>query len=153
MYGKYEGKMTLSPSESAAGIDIKATMGRETVAFEDFPVRSIVASLVPAEMVDALMGVIGKVQYSIGYQAVVNGAKDGFVLEFDPQPLELSIAMSETLVSQVRVTVSASDKGAYTIGTKQLKFAIKATQVILNEALPLENFSELNFSFDLTRIP
>ncbi|MDR1380828.1 MAG: DUF4840 domain-containing protein [Tannerella sp.] len=160
VYGEYAGKMyvtAISPQMAAAaddpqtsGLDINATVKSDTVFFEDFPVQMIVASMVPAEMLDAIMGAIGKVQYKIGYKAALNETKDGFVLEADPKPLELTIPLSATEIQFVKVTVSATDKGDYSVGNKNLKFSIKANSVTVNET-PLPGFSELPFSFDLNK--
>ena len=80
VYGNYTGTMTFKTEEEVAneanesreteGIDVSATVKNDTVYFEDFPVRDLVASIVGEELADALVEAIGTVNYKVGYKAI-----------------------------------------------------------------------------------
>ncbi len=154
--GEYSGKMNVTvpvASSSETGqigsTDISATVKNDSVYFEDFPVKGFIASIVPAEQVDVILGVVGKVQYKVGYKATMNTAKDSIYMEFSPKPLELKVPMSAESILSVKVDIAAVDKGSYSIEKKNLKFAIQASSVTVNGEI-LEFHSSL-LSFDMNQ--
>lgn len=153
--GDYSGKMYVSAHTTYAaaateeGTDVDATVKNDTVYFKDFPVKDIVASIVPEEMVESIMEAIGKVEYGVGYKATMNTEKDSIFMEFSPKPLELKFSMGEAEMS-VKVDVSAAEKGSYSVEKKKMKFAITADEVTVNEE-PLVDFYKPQFSFDMNQ--
>ena len=111
VYGNYTGTMTFKTEEEVAneanesgetaGIAVSATVKNDTVYFENFPVRDLVASIVGEKLADALVEAIGTVNYKVGYKASMTTAKDSVYMEMSPKPLELSIPVdvAKTTVS------------------------------------------------------
>ncbi|MDR2916971.1 MAG: DUF4840 domain-containing protein [Tannerella sp.] len=155
--GEYSGKMYVaapvtyaseSKAEQTGGTDISATVKNDSVYFAKFPVDDIVKAIAPSELVEAIIGALGDVKYEIGYKATMNTAKDSVVMTFDPKPLELKISLSEN-TQEIKVDISATDKGSYSIDKKKLKFAINVDGVTINEE-PLKDFKS-QFSFDMNQ--
>lgn len=154
--GDYSGKMFVSvhtnetySTAAEQGTEIDATVKNDTVYFEDFPVRDIIASVVPEEMVEGIVEALGKVKYGVGYKATMNTEKDSIFMEFNPKPLELNFSMGESEMS-VKVDVSAAEKGNYSIEKKKMKFAIVADEVTVGDKL-IEDFYKPQFSFDMNQ--
>ena len=143
VYGNYAGTMTFKAEEVAAneagesgeteGIAVSATLKNDTVYFEDFPVRDLVASIVGDESADAIIEAIGTVNYKVGYKSSMTTAKDSVYMEMTPEPLELSIPVDEENTMAVSVEVSASDKANYEFETQNLNLTLKAEKVLVNE--------------------
>ena len=143
VYGNYAGTMTFKAEEVAAneagesgeteGIPVSATLKNDTVYFEDFPVRDLVASIVGDESADAIIEAIGTVNYKVGYKSSMTTAKDSVYMEMTPEPLELSIPVDEENTMAVSVEVSASDKANYEFETQNLNLTLKAEKVLVNE--------------------
>ena len=84
MYGAYEGKMLMTQGAAGEGTSlldgdeeqawtaIKATVNNDTIYFEDFPIRPIVAAIVgDSDAADAIVEAVGKVGYGMGKAAEV----------------------------------------------------------------------------------
>ena len=141
VYGNYTGTMTFkaeeavankaNESEEAEGIAVSATVKNDTVYFEDFPVRDLVASIVGEESVDALAEAIGTVNYKVGYKASMTTADE-----------ENTMAVS--------VEVSAADKANYEFETQNLNLKLKAEKVWVNEQeFPI--FPVTDLTFEMTK--
>lgn len=141
-WGEFKGKMQTRPvtpalafaSDAAAGADVAATVKNDTVYFESFPIKDLVASLVPEGNVEEIVKAIGEVKYEIGYKPALNAAQDSVLMAFDPKPLKIAVPMNETTTLAVEVTVSAMGKGGYELSSKNLEFDVKADKVTVNEA-------------------
>ena len=112
----------------------------DTVYFEDFPVRDLVASIVGEESADALVEAIGTVNYKVGYKASMTTAKDSVYMEVSPKPLELSIPVDEENTMAVSVEVSAADKANYEFETQNLNLKLKADKEIKTDRRICSNF-------------
>ena len=125
-------------------------MKNDTVYFEDFPVRDLVASIVGEESADALVEAIGTVNYKVGYKASMTTAKDSVYMEVSPKPLELSIPVDEENTMAVSVEVSAADKANYEFETQNLNLKLKAEKVWVNEQeFPI--FPVTDLTFEMTK--
>ena len=141
-WGKFKGKMQVLPvtpapalaNDAVLGTDVAATVKNDTVYFESFPIKDLVASLVPEESVEEIVKAIGDVKYKIGYEAALNAAQDSVYVTFDPKPLEIAVPMGEAATLAVEVTVSAMGKGSYELSSTNLEFDVKADKVKVNEA-------------------
>lgn len=141
-WGAFKGKMQVIPANPAPalandavlGTDVTATVKNDTVYFESFPIKDLVASLVPEGSVEEIVKAIGEVKYKIGYKAVLNAAQDSVYMTLDPKPLEIAVPMGETATLAVEVTVSAMGKGSYELSSRNLKLDVKADKVTVNEA-------------------
>ena len=160
VYGNYTGTMTFKTEEEVAneanesgeteGIAVSATVKNDTVYFEDFPVRDLVASIVGEELADALVEAIGTVNYKVGYKASMTTAKDSVYMEMSPKPLELSIPVDEENTMAVSVEVSAADKANYEFETQNLNLKLKAEKVWVNEQeFPI--FPVTDLTFEMTK--
>lgn len=160
VYGNYTGTMTFKAEEEVAneanesgeteGIAVSATVKNDTVYFEDFPVRDLVASIVGEESADALVEAIGTVNYKVGYKASMTTAKDSVYMEVSPKPLELSIPVDEENTMAVSVEVSAADKANYEFETQNLNLKLKAEKVWVNEQeFPI--FPVTDLTFEMTK--
>ena len=160
VYGNYTGTMTFKTEEEVAneanesgeteGIAVSATVKNDTVYFEDFPVRDLVASIVGEESADALVEAIGTVNYKVGYKASMTTAKDSVYMEMSPKPLELSIPMDEENTMAVSVEVSAADKANYEFETQNLNLKLKAEKVWVNEQ-EFPTFPVTDLTFEMTK--
>ena len=138
-----------NPSNQASCL-FSATVKNDTVYFEDFPVRDLVASIVGEESADALAEAIGTVNYKVGYKASMTTAKDSVYMEMSPKPLELSIPMDEENTMAVSVEVSAADKANYEFETQNLNLKLKAEKVWVNEQeFPI--FPVTDLTFEMTK--
>ena len=160
VYGNYTGTMTFKAEEEVAneanesgeteGIAVSATVKNDTVYFEDFPVRDLVASIVGEESADALVEAIGTVNYKVGYKASMTTAKDSVYMEVSPKPLELSIPVDEENTMAVSVEVSAADKANYEFETQNLNQKLKAEKVWVNEQ-EFPTFPVTDLTFEMTK--
>ena len=160
VYGNYTGTMTFKAEEEVAneanesgeteGIAVSATVKNDTVYFEDFPVRDLVASIVGEESADALVEAIGTVNYKVGYKASMTTAKDSVYMEVSPKPLELSIPVDEENTMAVSVEVSAADKANYEFETQNLNLKLKAEKVLVNEQ-EFPTFPVTDLTFEMTK--
>ena len=160
VYGNYTGTMTFKAEEEVAneanesgeteGIAVSATVKNDTVYFEDFPVRDLVASIVGEESADALVEAIGTVNYKVGYKASMTTAKDSVYMEVSPKPLELSIPVDEENTMAVSVEVSAADKANYEFETQNLNLKLKAEKVWVNEQ-EFPTFPVTDLTFEMTK--
>ena len=140
-WGEFKGKMQVLPvtpasalaNDAVLGTDVAATVKNDTVYFESFPIKDLVASLVPEESVEEIVKAIGDVKYKIGYEAALNAAQDSVYVTFDPKPLEIAVPMGEAATLAVEVTVSAIGKGSYELSSTKLEFDVKADKVTVNE--------------------
>lgn len=150
--GEYTGKMTFitlekEGEEENSGTDITATVKNDTIYFNDFPVKDIITSIVGEENSEAIIEAIGKVEYKIGYKAEMNEDKTEATMKLDPKPLTLKFSLTEETVTNIEVSVSATNNnGSYTFLTKDMKFEITADEVKVNdEVFPKFKKSLFNF--------
>lgn len=138
-WGDFKGKMqifSITPSLHSTGeqtgTEIAATVKNDTVYFNNFPVKDLVATLVPADQVEDIVKAIGEVKYKVGYKSALNAAKDSIYMEYDPKPLELKVPLNEQTVMDVKVMVSATSKGSYELSSTNYKFGVNAEKVTVN---------------------
>ncbi|MCD8182942.1 MAG: DUF4840 domain-containing protein [Bacteroides sp.] len=153
-WGAFKGTMLVVPINSGvnrtaeqAGTAIEATVKNDTVYFDDFAIKDLIASLVPEEeQVEAILKAIGPVKYKIGYKAALNAAKDSVYMTYDPKPLEITVPMSEEVTLDVKVDVTALAKGSYKLSSKNFKFGVKAESVTVG-GQPFPAFMPSTFNF------
>ena len=143
-------KMSLLEAAEAEGANVNATLKNDTVFFEDFPMEDIIALIVPEEQVSLIVAALGKVSYNIGYKASFNGAKDGVVMELAPKPLELFVSLDEENAISVKIDISATNKGAYSVKDKTLAFGIEVDKVTLNDEV-VEDFISPSITFNMSQ--
>lgn len=146
--GDYQGTMAYATGDAT----IEATVKTDSVYFADFPVSNIVGFFVEGEMLEIIQAILAsqKIAYTIGYTGAFDATKENIAMTFNPKPLELTIPLGEDVVQTIKVAVSATEKGNYSIANKKLTFGIKVTGVEVNgTALP--NISEFGFDFNLNK--
>lgn len=171
--GNYSGKMkTLYLSaqdlstgndgeESAQGVDISATIDKDSICFADFPIKDIVLSIVQDETTaDQIVEAVGQVSYKVGYKGTLNAAKDSVYFDTTTKPLKLAVQIpsaansEETQALVVEVSVDPVAGGAYSVEDSEVKFSLNVTEVKLGEGEnqePLPNFNGMTLNFDMTQ--
>lgn len=164
--GIYAGKMLATPilpeqqnaAEAPVSVDVTAKVEATDVVF---PVKDLIAAIVPAEMVEAITKAVGDATYKLPYTAKLNKDYTAIDLTFAPQPLELEIAFPPVVAptegeaeapkkTKVTVTISAEDAGVFTYEGKKLKLNMNIEKVMLGE-IPLTALTKLKLSFDLAQ--
>lgn len=164
--GNYTGKMetlylnTLADQnagedgETPQGVDITATIDKDSICFETFPIKDIVLSIVGDETTaDQIVEAVGQVDYKIGYTPTLSAAKDSILFTLDPKPLKLSVNIpgteeGESLPTAIEVKVQAAEGANYEGKTTALKFGFQASEVLIGEdQTPLEGFTPTTFDF------
>ena len=171
MYGAYEGKMLMtqeSAGEGTALFDgdeeqawtaIKATVNNDTIYFEDFPIRPIVAAIVgDSDAADAIVEAVGKVGYGIGYTPALAAAQDSISFAMNPKPLTLAVNLGgegdEAQTLAVEVQVEAPQTGGYSVEDGNMKFHFVVSEVFLGEGdnrVALPGFAPITFDMDLNQ--
>ena len=169
MFGDYTGKLIVtsqSPEgaadendETQEGTDITAHVDNDTIYFEKFPIKEIVASIVKDETIaDKIVEAVGDVNYEIGYNPTLTMHQDSIRLALAPRPLMLSVAIpnsqEETATLFVEVVVEAGKEAGYAIESANLKFDFTATEILLREGEeenPLPDFAPMTFQFDMNQ--
>lgn len=171
--GNYSGKMkTLYLSaqdlntgndgeESAQGVDITATIDKDSICFADFPIKDIVLSIVQDEtMADQIVKAVGQVSYKVGYEGTLNAAKDSVYFDTTTKPLKLAVQIpsatnsEETQTLVVEVSVDPVAGGAYSVEDSEVKFSLNVTEIKLGEGdqqVALPNFNGMTLNFDMTQ--
>lgn len=157
-WGEFKGDMlvnmvaqpTEAEGEAPEAIAVAATVKNDTIYFDAFPVSGLIASLVPADQVDALVEAIGEVSYKVGYKPALNADATQIEMTLDPKPLLLSIPLGEETVLSVEVTVSAAEKGSYVRASKALDFTFRADEVKL-DGKALDEIPALDFAFSMEK--
>lgn len=159
--GIYAGKMLATQqnaAEAPVGVDVTAKVEATDVVF---PVKDLIAAIVPAEMVEAITKAVGDATYKLPYTAKLNKDYTAIDLTFAPQPLELEIAFPPVVAptegeaeapkkTKVTVTISAEDAGVFTYEGKKLKLNMNIEKVMLGE-IPYPMTATLKLSFDLAQ--
>lgn len=159
VYGDYTGTMIskvaevtteADESEETEGIAIDATVRNDTVYFNDFPVRDLIASVVGEESADQIVEAIGTVSYKVGYKASMTAAQDSVYMEMSPKALELTLPVDEENTMTVSVEISAANKGNYEFETQNLNMELKAEKVLVNEQ-EFPTFPATDFIFEMKK--
>ncbi len=160
VYGDYTGGLTFDPGvnptegeegeEEINGIAVDATVRNDTVYFNDFPVRDVIASVVGEESADQIVEAIGTVSYKVGYKASMTAAKDSVYMEMSPKALELTLPVDEKNTTTVSVEISAANKGNYEFETQNLNMELKAEKVLVNEQ-EFPTFPATGFIFEMKK--
>lgn len=171
--GNYTGKMktlylnTLADQnagedgETPQGVDITATIDKDSICFETFPIKDIVLSIVQDEtMADQIVEAVGQVSYKVGYKGTLNAAKDSVYFDTTTKPLKLAVQIpsatnsEETQTLVVEVSVDPVAGGAYSVEDSEVKFSLNVTEIKLGEGEsqePLPNFNGMTLNFDMTQ--
>lgn len=154
IYG-YNANFSLEPEQVLAdempeATSVAATVKNDTVYFNNFPIRDLVATLVPEDQVDDIVEAIGEVKYKIGYEAMLSEAKDSIYMTYDPKPMELTVPLSEDATIAVKVKVSATQKGSYELSSKNYKFEIEADEVTVDDE-PFDKFPVSLVKFEMKK--
>lgn len=160
VYGDYTGELTFDPGvnptegeegeEETNGIAIDATVRNDTVYFNDFPVRDVIASVVGEESADQIVEAIGTVSYKVGYKASMTAAKDSVYMEMSPKALELALPVDEKNTMTISVEISAANKGDYEFETQNLNMELKAEKVLVDEQ-EFPTFPATGFIFEMKK--
>ena len=135
-------------AEAAEGISIGATVKNDTVYFDDFLVRDIMELIMPEEQLDQVVKALGKVKYKMGYSAEFNGVKDNIIMNFTPDPLELTVSLDEDDSFTVNIDISAAGKGTYVLEDKKLTFELSIDKVMINDE-ELDDLIEPSLKYSL----
>lgn len=171
MQGNYTGKMKtlyLDPQadqeagegeETPQGIDITATIDKDSICFDKFPIKDIVLSIVQDEtLAGQIVEAVGDVTYKVGYEATLNAAKDSVYFDTTPKPLKLAVQMpsategEETQPLLVEVSVDPVAGGAYSVEDSEIEFKLNVTEIKLGEGegqITLPNFNGMTLDFDM----
>lgn len=171
--GNYTGKMqTLYLSaqdlntgndgeDTPQGVDITATIDKDSICFENFPIKDIVLSIVKDEtMADQIVEAVGQVSYKVGYKGTLNAAKDSVHFSTATKPLKLAVQIpsatnsEETQALVVEVSVDPVAGGAYSVEDSEVKFSLNVTEIKLGEGdqqVALPNFNGMTLNFDMTQ--
>lgn len=158
--GDYTGTMSIpvvAPSEdngteegSQTGTEIKAAKVTATdIEFTDFPIRDLVAAIVGEGNADAIVNLVGQVDYKIPYTATVNEDKAGISLELAPEVLKITAGEGENALN-VEVTINAKGTGEYTVESKNLVFSLTAAEVTV-AGDKFDKFEAMDIDFNLTK--
>lgn len=173
MFGQYAGKMSVQSAglagedgtdggeEEPAGTDVSATVDRDTVFFEQFPIRDVVLAVVKDEaLADRIVEAVGNVSYQIGYEPTLTANKDSVYFVLHPEALKLAVSLpaaaegEEAQPLQIEVKVEAAGQADYAVETGRARFGLTATEVLLGEGedqTPLDGFSPIGLSFDMNQ--
>lgn len=171
--GNYTGKMqTLYLSaqdlntgndgeDTPQGVDITATIDKDSICFENFPIKDIVLSIVKDEtMADQIVEAVGQVSYKVGYKGTLNAAKDSVYFDTTTKPLKLAVQIpsaansEETQALVVEVSVDPVPGGAYSVEDSEVEFSLNVTEVKLGEGeeqTTLPDFNGMTLDFDMTQ--
>lgn len=171
--GNYTGKMktlylnTLADQnagedgETPQGVDITATIDKDSICFEAFPIKDIVLSIVQDETTaDQIVEAVGQVSYKVGYEGTLNAAKDSVYFDTTTKPLKLAVQIpsatnsEETQTLVVEVSVDPVAGGAYSVEDSEVKFSLNVTEIKLGEGdqqVALPNFNGMTLNFDMTQ--
>ena len=171
--GNYTGKMktlylnTLADQnagedgETPQGVDITATIDKDSICFEAFPIKDIVLSIVQDETTaDQIVEAVGQVSYKVGYEGTLNAAKDSVYFDTTTKPLKLAVQIpaatnsEETQALVVEVSVDPVPGGAYSVEDSEMKFSLNVTEIKLGEGdqqVALPNFNGMTLNFDMTQ--
>lgn len=158
VYGTYKGKVAVlsvlnrAESETPSALEVAAKVNNDTIYFEDFPVKDIVA-VVEGENAASIVESIGKVNFKVGYKSKLNEAQDSIALTLDPKPMQFAYKVGEGEDAEekkvsVSIVIPEDEKSAYS--AKILKFNLTATEVLVNE-VAVEPFNPLYYNFNLNK--
>lgn len=168
VWGEYTGNVLVSPLEKEEGNEdnkgtaVSAKIENDTIAFEDFPIKDIVLSIVnDEEAADKIVEAVGKISYKIGYKPAITEQKDTVNLTLDPKPLELTINIpagnegeTSTLLVKANVEAGGEDDN-YSVETNNIKFNFVVKEVLIGikdtEMTPVGNFTPSLFDFDMDK--
>lgn len=162
--GEYAGTMQIvevqptegeGEEETPADTQLEATVTKDAVEFEDFPIHSLIAAVLgdegTDEVIDGIIEKVGPVSYSLPYTAAMSEDKASVQMTLKPEVLNLTISDDdpETDDLTIAVTISAVDEGAYTLESEALRFHLAVDQIQLGDGEPFS--VSLNLAFDLAK--
>lgn len=162
--GEYAGTMQIvekqpkegeGNSETPADTQLDATVTKDAIEFEEFPIRSLIAAIMgdagTDEVIDGIIEAVGPVSYTLPYTAVMS--EDNASVQMTLQPEVLNIVMRdddpETDDLTIAVTISAVGENTYTLESKTLRFHLGVNQIQLGDGEPIP--TDLNLDFKLTK--
>lgn len=168
VWGNFTGNVLMVPiekeEEGNEGLTVMAKVENDTIAFDDFPIKDIILSIVnDEETANKIVEAVGKVNYKIGYKPELSEQKDIVGLTLDPKPLELSVNLPSgnedevtTLLVKANIvatgTTGASD--FYVVESMNLKFKFIMKEVLIGskdtDMVTVEGFVPSLFDFNMT---
>lgn len=165
--GEYTGTMNIlnvAPSEgesteTPSGTELSANVTADAIEFEDFPIRDLAVKVLGTEEgVDAIVEAIGKVSYSIPYEASLSEDKASVNLTLSPKNLTLSYtpetptgkAEGESIDIEVEITTAGEASDVYDVESENLSFEISVASVKIG-GTPVEDFTAFSLHFDMTK--
>lgn len=160
--GEYDGTMSIAQEDNDSlpePAELAATVTAEQIVFEALPVRGMIEMLMPdadQAAIDGIVETLGDIEYTIPYTAAAN--ENGTAIELALAPAKLTLQMGtaesaalfadEPLV--IEVSVTAADKGLYTIESSKLALGLNVDAVTVGgEELP--DFESFSLEFEMTK--
>lgn len=159
--GSYSGTMQLveaqpkegNEGEEPVGTELEATVTKDAVEFENFPIRSLVAAVLGEsgtdDVIDGIIEAVGPVGYTIPYTATINEDKTIVRMALNPEVLNITMGDPEAGGLTIAVTISAGSDGIYNLESKTLQFPLSVDKIQLGDGEPFS--APLHLAFDLIK--
>lgn len=159
--GSYLGTMQIveaqpkegSEGEEPVGTELEATVTKDAVEFENFPIRSLIAAVLGEsgtdEVIDAIIEAVGPVGYTIPYTATINEDKTIVRMALEPEVLNITMGDPETDGLSIAVTISTKSDAVYNLESKMLQFPLSVSEIQLGDGEPISK--PLHLAFDLVK--
>lgn len=144
--GNYKARLFTSQGNIKNEKTVNLSVKKDTIVFNDFPVREIVKNVVtdPVKAEAALIA-IGKVKYKLNYTSTLNTSSNVVELNFAPKTLVLQIPVDGATKNAV-VKIAAQQKGFYVGQDWSLRFGIVAEKITVDGA-DINPFEVIKYDF------
>lgn len=144
--GNYRGRLVTVQGEFRNEKLIDFKVKKDSLTFQDFPVKEIVAAVVddPVKVQNALTA-MGKIKYTVNYNSVLNAEKNWVELTFAPKALELQIPV-DGVIKKTVVTMLPKQKGYFVGLDYTLRFVLAAEKITV-DGTELNPFEPINYNF------
>lgn len=130
-----------------------AIVTKDAIEFEEFPIRSLIATVLgnagSDKEIDAIIEAVGPVSYSLPYTAAMSENKASVQMTLKPEVQNITMDNPEKDGLTIAVTISAVGENSYTLESKALRFYLTVDQIQLGENKPFS--LPLNLAFDLAK--
>lgn len=160
--GEYTGTMQIvekqpkeneGECETPVDIQLNATVTKDAIEFEEFPIRSLIAAVLgdagSDEEINAIIEAVGSVSYSLPYTAAMSEDKASVQMTLKLEVQNITMSNSEEDGLTIVVTTPAVDENSYTLESKAFRFHLAVDQIQLGEDEPFSVL--LNLTFDLAK--
>lgn len=130
--GNYKARLFTSQGNIKSEKTVEFSVKKDTVIFNDFPIREIVKNVVTDPVkAEAALTALGKVKYKLNYKSSLNTANNVVELNFAPKTLVLPIPVDGATKNTV-VKIVAQQKGFYVGQDRSLRFGIVAEKITVD---------------------